>query len=330
MTTAAFAMSDASKVGAARRHALSLAEALDFPQNRAGQVGIVVSELGTNLVKHARDGTILIRALYDDSAGIEIISVDRGPGMTTSDALRDGHSTAGSLGHGLGAANRLSDQFEVYSRPDGSVIVSRVWSMAPGRAKDTVRLSAVSVPHPNEPVCGDAWSRRVDGEVETILVADGLGHGLHAHEAAEEAVRTLAKDGARSADAWIESIHHALTHTRGAAVAVAQIDCRRGVVTFSGLGNVAGAVISPAGTRHGLISVNGTAGHVLRHTRSDAQPIDVGSSLFLHTDGISTTRQIPAGPGVWTADPAVAAAFLYRDGVRGHDDATVVVARRVS
>jgi len=328
MTTAAFAMSDASKVGAARRHALSLAETLGFPQDRAGQVAIVVSELGTNLVKHARDGTILIRALYDDSAGVEVISVDRGPGMTTSEALRDGHSTAGSLGQGLGAASRLSDRFDVYSQQEGSVILSRTWSAPPDRAKSSVLVSAVSVAHPDEPVCGDAWSRRVDGDVETILVADGLGHGLQAHEAAEEAARTLTTDGARSADAWIETIHRALAHTRGAAVGVAQVDRRRGVVTFSGLGNITAAVVLPEGTRHGLVSVNGTAGHILRRLRSDLKPMDVGSSLFMHTDGISTTRQIPAGPGLWTADPAVAAAFLYRDGVRGHDDATVVVARR--
>jgi anti-sigma regulatory factor (Ser/Thr protein kinase) len=329
MTTAAFAMSDASKVGVARRHALSLAETLGFTQGRAGQVGIIVSELGTNLVKHAREGTLLIRALDDHFAGVEVVSVDRGPGMTAIDALRDGYSTTGSLGHGLGAASRLSDRFDVYSQPDGSVIFSRTWSEPPG-PNGALSLAAVSVPHPDESLCGDAWSRRSDGEVETILVADGLGHGEHAHDAAEEAVKLLRKDGARSADAWIEAIHRALAHTRGAAVAVAQIDHRRGIVTFSGLGNIAAAVISPAGTRRGLVSTNGTAGHVLRRPRSDVHPMDVGASLVVHTDGISTTRQIPAGPGLWTADPAVAAAMLYRDGLRGRDDATVVVARRVS
>ena len=104
--TAAFAIHEASQVGAARRHALSLAEDLGFTENRAGHVGLIASELASNLVKHARDGMVLVRALHDQPAGVEIVSIDRGPGMDSARALRDGYSTAASLGHGLGAIKR--------------------------------------------------------------------------------------------------------------------------------------------------------------------------------------------------------------------------------
>jgi len=328
--TAAFAIHEASQVGAARRHALSLAEDLGFTENRAGHVGLIASELGSNLVKYARDGMVLIRALEDRPAGVEIVSIDHGPGMDSAQALRDGYSTAASLGHGLGAIKRLSDEFDVFSQADGTVVVARTWATQPRPKATEFLLAAVSVAHPGETLCGDAWTHRLDDGLLTILVADGLGHGLHANEAATEAVRTLSEGRVHSPEEFVIAIHQALTHTRGAAVAVAQVDRRNNAVTFAGLGNVAGAVVSASGTRRNMVSSNGTAGHAARQIRSYAYPMEAGASLEMHSDGISSNRPAVASAGLWSVDPAVAAAVLYRDGFRGRDDATVVVVRRLA
>ena len=61
--------------------------------------------------------------------GLEIEVSDDGPGIGDLErALADGYSTAGGLGQGLGAVRRLSDEFEIASRPGGGTRVrTRVW-----------------------------------------------------------------------------------------------------------------------------------------------------------------------------------------------------------
>ncbi len=61
----------------------------------------------------------MLRAIQcDDIGGIEIIALDKGPGIAdVAASLRDGYSTAGTMGGGLGALSRLSDTFEIYTQP---------------------------------------------------------------------------------------------------------------------------------------------------------------------------------------------------------------------
>jgi hypothetical protein len=83
-----------------------------------------------------------------------------------------------------------------------------------------------------------------------LLVADGLGHGAAAAEASTAAVRIFATHAASFpgvVDA-IERIHDGLRATRGAAVAAATLDMDEGRITFSGIGNIAGAVVGPGRT----------------------------------------------------------------------------------
>ena len=158
---APFAIGDMSGVGEARRTALWLAARMGFGEGRAGQLALVVTELATNLATHARNGEILLRPLDSPSEhpGIEVLAIDAGPGipdMALSE--RDGYSTAGTLGHGLGAIRRQSDDFWVYTQPSGTVIAARVARDA-GAAPNQLPLDigAVCVSKPGEDVCGDQW-----------------------------------------------------------------------------------------------------------------------------------------------------------------------------
>jgi serine/threonine-protein kinase RsbT len=93
-------------------------------------VATAVSELGNNLFFHANGGVITVRTLtYPDRRGIEILSQDDGPGIEDINlAMTDGYSTAGSLGHGLGAVRRLMDEFKLESTPGkGTRIAARIW-----------------------------------------------------------------------------------------------------------------------------------------------------------------------------------------------------------
>src|SRR5919106_1710770 len=102
---------------AARFAARGLADRVGFTEIDSYRVGLVAAELATNLVKHARAGEVLLRAACDDSGPeLELLAVDRGPGMANiSASLVDGHSTTGSAGIGLGAVRRLSEEVDIHS-----------------------------------------------------------------------------------------------------------------------------------------------------------------------------------------------------------------------
>jgi hypothetical protein len=63
------------------------------------------------------------------SSGLEVLAIDTGRGFADFQvAMRDGHSTARSLGHGLGAVKRNTDSFDVFSVPSkGSAALCRWW-----------------------------------------------------------------------------------------------------------------------------------------------------------------------------------------------------------
>lgn len=96
-----------------------------------------------------------------------------------------------------------------------------------------------------------------------VLVADGLGHGLLAAEASREAVRVFRKRPMDGPVAALQTAHAALRSTRGSAGAVAHIDCERRVITYAGVGNIAGVVLS-ASERWNMASYTGTLGHEVR------------------------------------------------------------------
>ncbi|MGB7037564.1 MAG: ATP-binding protein, partial [Xanthobacteraceae bacterium] len=101
------AINDQSQVAEARRQATAIAGRNGFDEGDAGRVALVATELGTNLIKHGRGGEMLVGAYGDDEGGIEIVALDRGPGITNIEAcLADGYSSAGTQGNGLGAVLR--------------------------------------------------------------------------------------------------------------------------------------------------------------------------------------------------------------------------------
>jgi anti-sigma regulatory factor (Ser/Thr protein kinase) len=185
-----FEVHEPSQVGEARRGAVLMAERLGFNEESSGRLALVVTELGTNLARHAVGGQLLV-ARHTGPAGeaIEVLSLDRGPGMADVHAcLKDGYSTSSTPGNGFGAVRRLADDFAVFSAvPAGSVIMARVARQRETyRAAPALRFShaAVLIAAPGETQCGDVWSVAQRNAVLSVLVADGLGHGPQAEEAA--------------------------------------------------------------------------------------------------------------------------------------------------
>ena len=324
------AISDASGVSEARRHAAALTRTAGFGATEAGRAAIVVTEAASNLLKHGSGGEILLQAVSHESVGgLEILALDRGRGIpSVPDALRDGYSTAGSPGTGLGAMKRQADDCDIYSLPgQGTVVLARVWAgPVPRSAAERLRVGSAWAPRPGEEVSGDGWMvTRRNGRV-LILVVDGLGHGPVAAEARAEAVRIFGATRTEGPVPAIEAIHAGLRATRGAAVAVSEIDLERGCLRYCGLGNIAAVILSDGQARH-LVSHNGTAGHAARKIDEFTYPWPAGATLVQHTDGLTSHWSLEAYPGLIARHPSLLAGVLYRDFKRGRDDVAVVVAR---
>src|SRR5204863_165449 len=178
------------------------------------------SEIARNTVLYGRGGTVRIEALVDGvRKGLRLVFEDQGPGIPDVDlAMRDGHSTSGTRGEGLGAVQRQAHEFDAFSGSGGSVIVARVWGGGPRR--DGVAVGAVSLPLPGEGQCGDAWAVQPSTSSIRLLVVDGLGHGPIAARAASVAVEAFAAtDRLPGPEAVVHALHAALRPTRGAALA---------------------------------------------------------------------------------------------------------------
>ncbi|HET9015204.1 MAG TPA: SpoIIE family protein phosphatase [Thermomicrobiaceae bacterium] len=178
--------------------------------------------------------------------------------------------------------------------------------------------------HPAETVCGDAWTVDWVGSCCRVAVIDGLGHGPAAAEAARAAVLRLEQDASLDPAAALLACHHALKGTRGAAATIAAIDLSATRLTYAGVGNVEGRLVTPGGDER-LVAFRGIVGGHHLHLRPLSLDLVEPWTFILHTDGVSARFDTDDVPELESGDPSqVASAILERYG-RDHDDATVVV-----
>lgn len=324
------AVSDASGAAEARRLVRSVAAEAGLPDTDVGRAAIVASEAASNIVKHGSGGDVVVRStLVERRPVVDILAIDRGAGMANlAECLRDGYTTVGTAGNGLGAIRRQSTVFDAFSGPGkGTVILSRIamagQSLAPGRG---LLIDGLAMRKKGEDVCGDAWTCSTEGPNATIMVADGLGHGETAADAAAEAVTAFHQGRTAAPLEVLDRVHRALVKTRGAAVAVAHVDAAAGRLVYGGVGNIAATIENGAPARH-LVSLHGTAGHQVRRLQDFTYPWSNTDVLVMHSDGVSAHWTLANYPGLKLRHPLVIAAVILRDFSRGRDDATVVVAR---
>ena len=272
-------VTQAGQVGDARRQATTLAQKLGLDETQRGKVSLVVTEAANNLVKHGNGGEMLFTPILSATgAGLDILAIDKGPGMANvSQCLADGYSTAGTPGTGLGAIQRLSSTFDIYSgKGQGTVVYARFekeeekrrrgeeekiqdsrYEIREDQSLSTINhqlstknsslpsCGVVCVPVAGETESGDGWAVQAQGERTYFLAVDGLGHGPQAAEAAQAAMRVFRERAGRDeAQVLLETIHTALRSTRGAAAAVAVVDAARQELVYAGIGNIAGTIVS--------------------------------------------------------------------------------------
>lgn len=317
---------DASAIAACRSAGVALAARLQFPATRQDEIALAVTEAASNLHKHARQGSLLVRiGRGTDPPGIELVTVDAGPGLRDARAaLRDGHSTAGTLGIGLGAIQRLADFYELYSAPGhGTVLVTRFW---PARRQVSVRCAGLTRPMTGEDECGDNFGATTTGttaaDTVTGVLCDGLGHGPLAAAAAAAAIAAVLEDTTPGPAALVERAHSRMGHTRGGAIGIVQVTGT--TVVFAGLGNITATILAE-GTRKSMLSVPGIAGHQARTIRQFDYAAGPGAAVILHSDGLSGRWEAGAMPGLAGRDPLVIAAALLAEVGTRRDDASILV-----
>lgn len=317
-----FPVEDASHVGEIRRNAVTIAKELEYDEELTGKIAIVVTELATNVYKHARRGEIILS--YSRSS-FDILAIDKGRGiLNVTDSLRDGFSTAGTAGGGLGAIKRGAHYFELYTQENkGTIVYVNFRKVVVDHPE--LCIGGISLPIKGEEVCGDSWSY-CRGEKIKVLVADGLGHGLLAHEASRLAVEVFEEESNKDPADVMGLLHRALRSSRGAAAAIAEIDQEKKILNYCGVGNIATSIVAPGSTKR-CISYNGTLGVQVTKIHSLPYPLDKDAVVVMASDGISTQWDLKQYPGIMMKHPFIIASLLYRDYAKTTDDASVIVIR---
>jgi len=323
-------VTDPSGIGEIRRVAVRLAEGLGFDEELKGRVAIVLNELSSNMLKHAKGGEIIaVSEQKGDVVKLDIFAYDQGPGMdNVHRCMQDGYSTSGTVGGGLGAISRLPNLFDIYSRPGKGTAIYCSFRLNHPAQPRSMEWGGLNLVYPGELVSGDDYAYFDSPDFSVVTVVDGIGHGNAAHEAAQLAVKTFCNSVDQSSQEILSLVHKALVGSRGAAVAIARIDHVKNELTYSALGNIAGQILLPE-TSQSLMSLDGIAGQIARRIQTVTYPWSPQAVLMMHSDGLSSRNRFDheTYPGIALRHPALIAGVLMRDAKRGRDDATVLVGR---
>src|SRR5438270_4086330 len=295
-----------TQIGLARRHIHRRAIELGLSELPLAEMEVVVKELGSNALKFARGTGRLYYACADPALtarGIEITYLDKGPGIEdTAMAISDGYSTTGSLGAGLGAIKRMSDEFYIYSALEsatrrlplygrtthGTTIVFRKRVNREDRSPQAVPglWAAMTRPAEGHTENGDAYLVRSEGKRLLLAVIDGLGHGEAASESAGTAIATIETNITQPVEVIMRATHEALRMMRGAVMGLAAIDRAAATIEYAGIGNTDFRVIGGR-ERLRFISLNGTLGSRLERVKVFKENLPKVATLIMGTDGVS-------------------------------------------
>jgi len=315
-----------------------MVSALGFSSPAGDEIVIAARELATNLVKHAQQGRLTLAPIAEAGRrGIQIESRDEGPGIADVEwVVTDGVSTAGGLGLGLGAVNRVMDEFEIISEPGrGTTITCRRWLRAPygvlraevpARQPCPLDVGVATRSHPGEAVNGDAFVVRHWQASLLVGIIDGLGHGPLAHRAAEAARHYVETHFDQPLADIFRGTGRACRATRGVVMALARFDWTAERMAFASVGNVETRLFGTPGARNlvvrrGVIGLNASVAAV---TELGWLP---ASLLVLASDGIRTNWRPEDFPDLGREPASTGAQRMLRTLARDTDDATVVVVK---
>lgn len=350
-------------VAIARRLAAEAAERISFQSSRAKEAVLVASELAQNHLAHnTRNGLIRISGLIlKDAPQLTIASLDEGPGIfDVKEAVKDGFSTSGGLGIGLGTVMRLSDKFHICSMKVGtspcpdlgsdvqfdtvavSTLIDRKTDIRGAEAcpleeqNDSLArqpqrnngpdISALIRPYPGEICSGDAFHCRNDERFCRMTLIDATGHGVSAANVSQRIMDTMSGLSLdMEPDKILETAGDILAGSDGASVHVLLIDRVLSKIKAAGIGNVNGTLYLD-GKRHKLISRPGVLGNG-RSVLKKSEPYDFSSHIlcFIHSDGVKPPPDLAPEIALKPVPSDIWAQLFFSPEPSIEDDASLVV-----
>jgi hypothetical protein len=158
------------------------------------------------------------------------------------------------------------------------------------RVREPVEWSVATRCRRGEDTSGDLAVVAILPEGALVAAIDGLGHGGEAARAARTAGEVVREKPSQDLVLLAERCHRALRDTRGAAISLAFISPVKSTMTWLGVGNVEGRVLSgdpSAGRLKGSLALgSGVPGHQLPRVRTATLAVRPGDVLVLATDGV--------------------------------------------
>jgi phosphoserine phosphatase RsbX len=195
-------------------------------------------------------------------------------------------------------------------------------------AREPVEWSVVQRCRRGEATSGDLAVVDVRPGGAFVAGVDGLGHGAQAAHAASRAGEVVRASPGVDLVGLMKRCHTALRGTRGAAISLAFISTADSGMTWLGVGNVEGRVLSgdPSVTRpKGSLALGrGVPGHELPAVRTAGLKVRPGDVLIFATDGVDPS--FADSLDLSGSTDAITARIMARHG-RPTDDALVVAVR---
>ncbi|CAM3550865.1 SpoIIE family protein phosphatase [Flavobacterium chungbukense] len=332
-TFSVYRIDDRSLIPFIKREIHNLALHLGFTPHRAAETDIIIAELTSNLIKYAGGGDLLYRSNHNGNCNeIEIYCLDKGVGIeNTARIMNDGYSTSSTLGQGIGAIKRLSNDFQIYSMKGwGTVQYIKICDKSEISIPSSVTgldLSALSVNYPGERLCGDGYHVKYLRNGFQIFTGDGLGHGMHAHEAVQQSIRAFKQCTEKNPAAVLRYVHEHVKKSRGLVATVACVDYETESWNICGIGNINTRIYNGLENKT-YTAYNGIVGHNIPRTlNSTSIPYQKHQIIVMHSDGLRTRWNLSDLSSIIKQSPGIIASALYKDNVRGTDDATILVGK---
>ncbi len=326
-------VSHSSDISAGRILVREMALRLGFTQEQSEEIVLVVSELSSNLIKHATKGTLIFTSISNgEKIGLEIESLDDGPGITdVEQAFTDGFSTVGSLGYGLGSIIRIMDEFNIDSGQElntGTRIMCRKWLKNYPKSvhECPFDVGVATRAHPRMEVNGDDYVIKTWSDNLLVAVLDGLGHGPLAHEASHTARQYIEQHFDQPLAEMFNGVGRVCRGTRGLVMAVAQFQWESEKFNFASIGNIETRVFASQEqinliVRRGVIGLNAPKPLVVENSWNQ------GNIMVMHSDGLKSRWKLNDFPDLKDNSARLIAKKLLNKLNREDDDATVVVVR---
>lgn len=307
---------------------------MGFPDAGRERIELISNELITNHVKHAGGhGLMQVWEIGGPDPALDIFALDFGPGIPNLPvAMRDGYTTVGTMGKGLGAVARLSAESGFYTVPAGMANDApwhglAVWARVYVKAKpkpQPVQTGMFVRAYQDAAHNGDYLFPIAARHGVRWLHCDGLGHGEEAAAGLIDAGSVV--DNVTPLDGIMDRLHTRLRGSRGAVAILADLDVAAQRVHVCGVGDMSAYIICN-GERRSVNFAPGVLGHDHRHADQVEIPFPPQALLLTASDGLRAHWGLDDYPSLWRAHPQLIAYLLGNTMTHNNDDKSIFVVR---